>query len=151
MNIPRLIRLALAEVFMTQRIVSRPGKKDGLYWLSAEGEVSSPVGELSAKAAAEGYKPGSTPSPYHGYYYRTFSTRPIFCGLEPGVPIVMGLRGCKGPPVTVVHIRLWRLRCLAHVSYDPKSGHFLLTQNGHFCRRSGDLNLGIGQSPRKSG
>jgi hypothetical protein len=82
---------------------------------------------------------------------RPFSTRPIFCGLEPGVPIVMGLRGCKGPPVTVVHIRLWRLRCLAHVSYDPKSGHFLLTQNGHFCRRSGDLNLGIGQSPRKSG
>ncbi|MGC1344762.1 MAG: DUF2950 family protein, partial [Methyloceanibacter sp.] len=70
MNIPRLIRLALAEVFMTQRIVSRPGKKDGLYWLSAEGEVSSPLGELSAKAAAEGYKPGSTPSPYHGYYYR---------------------------------------------------------------------------------
>ena len=71
--------------------------------------------------------------------------------VEPGVPIVMGLRGCKGPPVTVVHIRFWRLRCLAHVSYDPKSGHFLLTQNGHFCRRSGDLDLGIGQSPRKSG
>ena len=53
-----------------QRIVSRPGKKDGLYWPSAEGEVPSPLGDLAAQAAAEGYKPGSTPIPYHGYYYR---------------------------------------------------------------------------------
>jgi hypothetical protein len=53
-----------------QRIVSRPGKKDGLYWPSAEGEEPSPLGELAAQAAAEGYKPGTTPIPYHGYYYR---------------------------------------------------------------------------------
>jgi hypothetical protein len=53
-----------------QRIVSRPGKKDGLYWPSSEGEEPSPLGELAAQAAAEGYKPGSTPIPYHGYYYR---------------------------------------------------------------------------------
>lgn len=53
-----------------QRIVSHPGKKDGLYWPSAEGEEPSPLGELAAQAAAEGYKPGSTPIPYHGYYYR---------------------------------------------------------------------------------
>jgi hypothetical protein len=53
-----------------QRIVSRPGKKDGLYWPSAEGEEPSPLGDLAAQAAAEGYKPGSTPIPYHGYYYR---------------------------------------------------------------------------------
>jgi Protein of unknown function (DUF2950) len=53
-----------------QRIVSRPGKKDGLYWPSAQGEEPSPLGELAAHAAAEGYKPGSTPIPYHGYYYR---------------------------------------------------------------------------------
>jgi hypothetical protein len=32
--------------------------------------VPSPLGELAAKAAAEGYKPGSTPIPYHGYYFR---------------------------------------------------------------------------------
>jgi hypothetical protein len=53
-----------------QRIVSRPGKKDGLYWPTAAGEEPSPLGELAAQAAAEGYKAGSTPIPYHGYYYR---------------------------------------------------------------------------------
>jgi hypothetical protein len=53
-----------------QRIVSRPRKKDGLYWPSASGEEPSPLGELAAQAAAEGYKPGGTPIPYHGYYYR---------------------------------------------------------------------------------
>src|SRR5215470_4813221 len=53
-----------------QRIVSRPGKKDGLYWPTAEGETPSPLGELAAKASAEGYKAGAAPIPYHGYYYR---------------------------------------------------------------------------------
>ena len=53
-----------------QRIVSRPGKKDGLYWPTAEGEEPSPLGDLAAQAAAEGYKTGSAPIPYHGYYYR---------------------------------------------------------------------------------
>jgi Protein of unknown function (DUF2950) len=53
-----------------QRIVSRPGKKDGLYWPNAAGEEPSPLGELAAQAAAEGYKPGGKPIPYHGYYYR---------------------------------------------------------------------------------
>jgi DUF2950 family protein len=53
-----------------QRIVSRPGKKDGLYWPTAEGETPSPLGELAARASAEGYKAGAAPIPYHGYYYR---------------------------------------------------------------------------------
>jgi Protein of unknown function (DUF2950) len=53
-----------------QRIVSRPGKKDGLYWPTAAGETPSPLGDLAAKASAEGYKPGEKPIPYHGYYYR---------------------------------------------------------------------------------
>jgi hypothetical protein len=52
-----------------QRIVSGPGKKDGLYWPS-DGD-QSPLGELVAEASAEGYKVGSgEPQPYHGYYYR---------------------------------------------------------------------------------
>ena len=50
--------------------MSRPGKKDGLYWPTAEGETPSPLGELAAKASAEGYKAGAAPIPYHGYYYR---------------------------------------------------------------------------------
>ncbi len=54
------------------RIVSTPGKHDGLYWESRPGEEASPLGSLVAAAAAEGYgKPGSHPlAPYHGYYYR---------------------------------------------------------------------------------
>jgi Protein of unknown function (DUF2950) len=53
-----------------QRIVSRPGKKDGLYWPTAEGEPGSPLGDLAAQASAEGYKAGEKPIPFHGYYYR---------------------------------------------------------------------------------
>jgi hypothetical protein len=53
-----------------QRIVSRPGKKDGLYWPTAESEQPSPLGELAAQASAEGYKAGKGPIPFHGYYYR---------------------------------------------------------------------------------
>lgn len=50
-----------------QRIVSSPGKKDGLYWQSDSND--SPLGELAAEASAEGYKAGGEPQPYHGYYY----------------------------------------------------------------------------------
>lgn len=51
-----------------QRIVSSPGKTDGLYWPSDKND--SPLGPLAADASAEGYKAGSEPKPYHGYYYR---------------------------------------------------------------------------------
>jgi hypothetical protein len=51
-----------------QRLVSSPGKKDGLYWPSDGDE--SPLGDLVASATAEGYKLGDKPEPYHGYYYR---------------------------------------------------------------------------------
>jgi len=53
-----------------QHIVSSPGKKDGLYWPTAEGEEPSPLGDLAAQASAEGYKVGQKPIPYHGYVYR---------------------------------------------------------------------------------
>jgi hypothetical protein len=52
-----------------QRIVSTSGKKDGLYWPASD-QDQSPLGELAARASAEGYKVGSGPVPYHGYYYR---------------------------------------------------------------------------------
>jgi len=51
-----------------QRIVSSPGKQDGLYWKSEAND--SPLGALAAEAAAEGYQAGGEPQPYHGYYYR---------------------------------------------------------------------------------
>jgi hypothetical protein len=50
-----------------QRIVSSPGKKDGLFW--RDDRDQSPLGEFAAQAAAEGYKAGAE-APYHGYYYR---------------------------------------------------------------------------------
>jgi hypothetical protein len=53
-----------------QRIVSRPGNKDGLYWPAQTGADESPLGELAAAAAAAGYRAGQQPMPYHGYYYR---------------------------------------------------------------------------------
>ncbi len=53
-----------------EHIVSSPGKKDGLYWPTAEGEEPSPFGDLVAQASAQGYKVGQTPIPYHGYFYR---------------------------------------------------------------------------------
>ena len=53
-----------------RRFVSNPGKKDGLYWKTAEGETPSPLGDFAAKASVEGYKFGGKPIPYHGYYYR---------------------------------------------------------------------------------
>jgi Protein of unknown function (DUF2950) len=55
-----------------QRIVSTSGKKNGLYWPSADGETS-PLGELAAQASAEGYKVGATRVPYHGYYFRVLT------------------------------------------------------------------------------
>ncbi|MCC8967776.1 DUF2950 domain-containing protein [Bradyrhizobium sp. Pear76] len=51
-----------------QRIVSQPGKTDGLFW--RDDKDPSPLGELAAQAAAEGYKVGEQSAPYHGYYYR---------------------------------------------------------------------------------
>jgi len=57
-----------------QRIKSSEGKHDGLYWPAKDGQPMSPLGELAAKAVAEGYNPdqpsGDGPRPYHGYYYR---------------------------------------------------------------------------------
>jgi hypothetical protein len=51
-----------------RRIVSSPGKKDGLFW--RDDRDPSPLGELAAQASAEGYKVGEQAAPYHGYYFR---------------------------------------------------------------------------------
>ena len=56
-----------------QRIVSRPGTKDGLYWPAQSGEDESPLGEFAASAAAEGYRAGQQRIPYHGYYYKVLT------------------------------------------------------------------------------
>jgi hypothetical protein len=56
-----------------QRIVSQPGKKDGLYWPADCSADESPLGELAASAAAEGYRAGQQRAPYHGYYYKVLT------------------------------------------------------------------------------
>ncbi len=56
-----------------QRIVSRPGRKDGLYWPAAQGGEESPLGEFMAEATVQGYRVGAGRSPYHGYYYKVLT------------------------------------------------------------------------------
>jgi Protein of unknown function (DUF2950) len=55
------------------KFISDPGKQNGLYWESPEGQPKSPLGPLAAFATKEGYsaKPDShTPTPFYGYYFR---------------------------------------------------------------------------------
>jgi hypothetical protein len=54
------------------KLLSAPGKHDGLYWPTAEGEPPSPAGDAVADASEEGYRAaaGGMRTPYHGYYYR---------------------------------------------------------------------------------
>ena len=56
-----------------QKIVSSPGKKDGLFW--QDDHDPSPLGELAAKASREGYELDEDGTPYHGYYYRTLKAQ----------------------------------------------------------------------------
>lgn len=56
-----------------QKIISTPGKHDGLYWEPEEGRKMSPLGPLVAQAAQEGYVDKTHEigfSPYHGYYLK---------------------------------------------------------------------------------
>lgn len=55
-----------------QRIVSSPGKKDGLYWPTAAGEQQSPLGEAVAAATGRGYRVGAQ-APFHGYYFKVLT------------------------------------------------------------------------------
>jgi hypothetical protein len=58
------------------KLRSEPGKQDGLYWETAEGEPQSPAGPLLAWAEAQGYTPGGAqPQAYRGYYYRRLEVK----------------------------------------------------------------------------
>lgn len=58
-----------------RRILSSPGKKDGLYWPAAANEPQSPLGAALALATVQGYRPGAEPAPYHGYYYKILTAQ----------------------------------------------------------------------------
>ena len=51
-----------------QRIISTPGKHDGLAWKEADGTWGGPVGEEIAKAIEQGYS--KKDQPYHGYFFK---------------------------------------------------------------------------------
>ena len=54
-----------------QRMISTPGKQDGLYWVNADGTPGGPVSEPVAKALQEGYSFDSEKrTPFHGYYFK---------------------------------------------------------------------------------
>jgi hypothetical protein len=53
-----------------QRFISQAGKKDGLYWPTAQGEEQSPLGALFVEASQQGYRFGKGRTPYHGYYFK---------------------------------------------------------------------------------
>jgi hypothetical protein len=50
-----------------QRIISNPGKQDGLAWQDADGTWGGPIGEKIAQAIEQGY---SSSEPYHGYFFK---------------------------------------------------------------------------------
>jgi hypothetical protein len=53
------------------KFISDPGKQNGLYWKSADGQSASPLGPLAASAASEGYSAKAEGhTAFHGYYFR---------------------------------------------------------------------------------
>src|SRR5260370_31467388 len=61
-----------------QRIVSTPGKQDGLAWQNPDGTWGGPLGEQAARAIEQGYSRGE---PYHGYFFK------ILKGQGPAAPL----------------------------------------------------------------
>lgn len=60
-----------------QRFVSEDGKHNGLYWpVSNADPVPSPMGQLAAQAAADGYRrPDAKREPYYGYYFKVLTAQ----------------------------------------------------------------------------
>jgi hypothetical protein len=62
-----------------EKIISTPGKQDGLFWRNPDGSTGGPIGEAIAKVLEEGYK--SKSEPYHGYHFK------ILKGQGPAAPL----------------------------------------------------------------
>lgn len=63
-----------------QRVISTPGRHDGLAWQNPDGTWGGPVGEEVAKALEEGYS-AQGGKPYHGYYFK------VLKGQGPAAPL----------------------------------------------------------------
>lgn len=62
-----------------QRIISTPGKQDGLAWKNPDGSWGGPVGEGVARAIEQGYSDRT--QPFHGYYFK------VLKGQGPAAPL----------------------------------------------------------------
>jgi len=62
-----------------QRVISTPGKQDGLTWQAADGTWQGPLGEEMARFISEGYT--ERYEPFHGYYFK------ILKGQGPDTPL----------------------------------------------------------------
>ena len=62
-----------------QRVISTPGRQDGLAWRTPDGLWQGPVGEGAARFIAEGYT--ERYEPFHGYYFK------ILKGQGPAAPM----------------------------------------------------------------
>ena len=62
-----------------QKVISSPGKQDGLAWRNADGTTGGPISEPIDRAISEGYT--SKYEPYHGYYFK------ILKGQGPAAPL----------------------------------------------------------------
>jgi hypothetical protein len=64
------------EGLFAQRLRSTPGHQDGLYWVTKPEEEPSPLGDVAAEAAAEGYDPNKPESSaFWGYHYRILTAQ----------------------------------------------------------------------------
>lgn len=62
-----------------QRVISTPGKHDGLVWRNSDGSLDGPISENIADALQQGYSYRG--QPYHGYYFK------ILKGQGPAAPL----------------------------------------------------------------
>ncbi len=63
-----------------RRLISTPGKQDGLYWTNPDGTPGGPISEPVARALEEGYTLARGTA-YHGYYFR------MLTGQGPAAPL----------------------------------------------------------------
>jgi len=61
-----------------QRIISTPGKQDGLAWRNPDGTAGGPIGERIAHLMEQGY---AKRDPYHGYFFK------VLKGQGPAAPL----------------------------------------------------------------
>ena len=56
-----------------QKVISSPGKQDGLAWQLPDGTWAGPIGEAVGRAIEQGYAP--TPEPYNGYFFKVLTAQ----------------------------------------------------------------------------